>query len=46
MWDEHDEHLFGIDEGCVPVLQTSSDESSTSEYMMGWMRRRGDRCGQ
>ena len=46
MWEERDTYLFGIDECGVPVLQTSSDEGSTSEFMMGYILGCDNRCGQ
>ena len=46
MGEQSNEDLIGVDEGCVPMSQTNSDESSTSECMMGWIPRLGDRCGQ
>ena len=46
MREQSNKHLFGVDERCVPLSQTNSDESSTSEYMMVWIPRLGDGCGQ
>ena len=45
MREQSNKHLF-VDERCVPRSQMSSDERSTSEYMMVWIPRLGDHCGQ
>lgn len=46
MWEERNTYFFGIDERGVPVLQTSSDESSAGEFMMGYILRCDNHCGQ
>ena len=45
MQERHNHH-FGVEERSIPLLQTSSHESSTSKYLMGWVLRLYDGCGQ
>ena len=44
--EESNTHRFSIDKRCVPVLQTTSDESSAGECVMVWILRGSDCCGQ
>ena len=44
--EEDEKYHFGIKVGCIPFLQTSANESSTSEHMMARILRLVDRGRQ